>query len=94
MSLQSNAIREHQCDFPGCSERYDTTPRAVNAIVKDGENMAFCAKHSRRLLEDGVKLRPLDEIHAEANKRKEEQEAAERKAQAERIERDFIDSLK
>lgn len=66
MSLIEAAIREALCDWPGCQKPFNDTIGANVALVHNGEINAFCAEHSDRVTSDGITLRSLVEIHAEA----------------------------
>ena len=59
------ASEDLRCDFFACGDQFDQRKNRNVAIVKDGIVLAFCAKDAKRLIEAGVQLRPLSEIHAE-----------------------------
>lgn len=94
MSYESMVREEMCCDYPGCRGNWDTTRGARVAIVKEDEILSFCTEHAKVLLAKGVKLRPIDVIHAECMEAKERpRREASKRARIER-ERRFIESLK
>lgn len=78
------------CDFPHCGGEYDRRRGKKIAIWKVDRVLAFCAKHAKRLREEGIELQTLAAIHA-AHKKSED---AKVNARAAREEQAFIKSLK
>ena len=93
MSYDTMFDHENDCDFPRCGQEYDRR-KVPNALVKDGKILVFCHSHRAVLIDEGIPLRPLQDIHDEANKAKaQEQEARQREA-ALREDQAFIAGLR
>ena len=82
------------CDFPLCGNNFDNEKKARVAIVMDGKIMAFCIEHSRRLVEEGIPLRVLSEIHRESREASERLLCERMRTERETRECAFIQELK
>ncbi len=90
MSYESMAKEDFGCSFPTCSHVFWRKLGVNNAILKDGEILAFCKAHCAQLANSGVTLRPLRDIHREfdlADRRQHDLAKDDR-------EKAFIESLK
>ncbi len=94
MSYESMTKEDVRCDFPSCPRDFDTREGALNALVRDGRILAFCAEHSNRLLEEGVGLKNIRDIQRERQAVKDADERAKMQSAQDLRERAFIQSLK
>jgi hypothetical protein len=94
MSWESMAREAYKCDFPYCEDDFYQRAKKNNAIVKGGEILAFCKKHSERLEQEGVILRPLADIHKEMDENKNKKTREKLKREADAREREFISNLR
>ncbi len=94
MSYSSMAWDDVCCDFPGCGKEFDKTNGARVAIVDKGDIKAFCREHCARLIEEGIELRVLSEIHREKEDRQLGIDRARQQREQLAREKEFIDKLK
>ena len=83
---------EYGCDMPHCSNNFDITDEKRVATVRNGEVIAFCAKHCEQLLQKGINLKTLKEAKNELPSYEELQRELIRK-QHKREQQDFIHTL-
>ncbi|MEK7654374.1 MAG: hypothetical protein AAB345_03835 [Patescibacteria group bacterium] len=62
VSYWSQSEEETACDFPECVRHFEHIPDAKVAILKNGKTLAFCAEHTKILINAGVILKSLNEI--------------------------------